>query len=467
MVAALFVSPAHALTGDSIAAVSKAPPKGSAYARSSVSSLADLTFASSIPVTGTLDAGQGESHVYPFLLAAGESISATLTGEAGTDFDLYLFWPDYEGPDEFDVAAAGVSLSYPEDVTFDVAWPGTYYLNVSAYSGAGEYSLTVDVSPAVSDLETTRLSGPTRYETAVSISSYAFQDGSSRDVVLASGASYPDALSASALAGALGSPLLLTRPDRLPDVVVSEIQRLGAVDAHVIGGPAAVSTDVDRELEQMGIFVTRYEGRTRYGTSASVARAVSQLSPGGELDLVFVARGDEFPDALVAAPFAYGRGYPVLLTYPDTLAAEAAVELQALAPDEAIVLGSVAAVSEDILLQVEDIVGQAVVDRVGGPTRYETASEVTRYAVRRYWATTTFMGVASGVDYPDALTGGSATGLLGGVLVLTDPYSLSTPARDLIYENRILGLTDTVAVFGGEPAVSTDTYDAIEGVVTW
>lgn len=70
-----------------------------------------------------------------------------------------------------------------------------------------------------------RLAGNNRYSTSAAVSASVFSSGQSA-VLLATGENYPDALAAVALAGKLGTPLLLTRTDDLPAVIQNELSRL-------------------------------------------------------------------------------------------------------------------------------------------------------------------------------------------------------------------------------------------------
>ena len=72
-----------------------------------------------------------------------------------------------------------------------------------------------------------RESGSSRYDTAIDISQATYAAGECTNAVLATGESFPDALAASGLAGAVGGPLLLTRKAELPDAVAAEFARLG------------------------------------------------------------------------------------------------------------------------------------------------------------------------------------------------------------------------------------------------
>ena len=103
--------------------------------------------------------------------------------------------------------------------------------------------------------EWTRLAGGNRYHTATLATQVVFEDGSCEKIIIASGQAFPDALSGSALAGALGCPILLTNTKKLADETKAEIQRLAAPNCQVLilGGTGAVSEAAERAIKNLGI----------------------------------------------------------------------------------------------------------------------------------------------------------------------------------------------------------------------
>lgn len=87
-----------------------------------------------------------------------------------------------------------------------------------------------------------RVAGANRYETAVRLS-LAFTEPVG-DVYVASGAMFPDALAASAVAGADGIPLLLTPRSCMHAGVVDAIERLQQPSVMLIGGTPTLSAAV-------------------------------------------------------------------------------------------------------------------------------------------------------------------------------------------------------------------------------
>ena len=135
--------------------------------------------------------------------------------------------------------------------------------------------------------EVSRVAGPDRVGTSVEASVEGFDTAST--VVLTRADDFADALTAGPLARLEGAPLLLTGQSALPLGVVSEIQRLGAVRAIVVGGTAVIETTVVEELTDLGLDVERVAGADRFATASAVATRVG--APSGEV-VITLGAGD-------------------------------------------------------------------------------------------------------------------------------------------------------------------------------
>jgi putative cell wall-binding protein/sugar phosphate isomerase/epimerase len=185
-----------------------------------------------------------------------------------------------------------------------------------------------------------RRAGDDRYATAAAVAAAVFPGGVDRAVV-ATGEDFPDALAGGTAAA--GGPVLLTRPDALPEATRAELERLAPAAITVVGGLAAVSDAVVAELQAIAP-TTRVAGATRYDTAAAAAEVVT--ATGGT---VLVATGEAFPDALAATGVAAAAGEPVLLVQPDALPDATRAALVRLAPTAVLVLGGTAAVGDAVL----------------------------------------------------------------------------------------------------------------------
>jgi subtilisin family serine protease/putative cell wall-binding protein len=297
-----------------------------------------------------------------------------------------------------------------------------------------------------------RIAGSDRIATSVEASKKAYPGGADT-VIVATGFNWPDALGGSALAGVVEGPLLLTQPDILPSAVAAEITRLGADRAYILGGTSAVSAAVETQLRSQLGSVTRLAGGDRYATARVIADRVVALSGAGFGGSAFVVTGANYPDALSGSPIAASQVMPILLANPAT----GAVYVPAVVDDVAI-LGGVSAVSSAVEGYLKTKLGSANVDRFGGSNRFHTAAIVAEYGVGRglRWDG---VGIATGENFPDALSAGAMLGVYDSVMLLTPSTLLDPYAKSALTTNR--NSIDTVHIVGGTSAIS----DAVAAAV--
>ncbi|MDO8879601.1 MAG: cell wall-binding repeat-containing protein [Coriobacteriia bacterium] len=100
---------------------------------------------------------------------------------------------------------------------------------------------------------------------------------------------------------------------------------------------------------------------------------------------------------------------------------------------------------------------------MAGDDRYETSARVMQSAVSMGWLDLDTLGVATGLNFPDALGGGAALGTYGSPLVLTRPDSLPPKVADAImYRAHEIGRVD---IFGGSDVVSNGVRTTISGLL--
>ena len=263
------------------------------------------------------------------------------------------------------------------------------------------------LDPGLAIADASRIAGPDRYATGAAISAATF--ASDVPVVfIATGRNFPDALAAGPAAAALGGPVLLVDPMALPAPVAAELARLRPASIVVLGGPAVVGDEVVAALAAYAPTVTRIAGATRYETAAAVSAAA--FAPG--VPIAFVATGTNFPDALVGAAAGARLGGPVLLVPADGIPEPVAAELSRLAPARIRVLGGSGVIGDATLEALRAYAPD--VDRLAGATRYATAAAVS---AATYEAGTPRLDLATGINFPDALSAGPR----GGPLLLLPP----------------------------------------------
>jgi len=202
--------------------------------------------------------------------------------------------------------------------------------------------------------------------------------------------------------------------------------------------------------------ITRVSGADRYATAAALSKATF---PTAGVPVVYLASGSDFADAASAAPAAAVQGGPLLLTTASSVPQATLTELQRLKPKKIVVVGGTGAIS-DAAAQAASKATGAPVTRLGGADRYATSEAIAKTVFPN--ATTAF--VATGADYPDALSAGSAAGVLKAPVLLSRG-TLSTPDAAL---NSYLAASPKIAsvhVIGGTGVVSSAVTTGIRPAV--
>ncbi len=300
-----------------------------------------------------------------------------------------------------------------------------------------------------------RLCGEVRYDTMSEIVSRGFE--TSNTVVLASGENFPDALSASALAGVYNAPVVLTNPSALSDQAKTTIDALGAKQVIIMGGEGAISKVVENTLKYLGLETQRVYGQTRQDTSLEALNVVAEQS---EIDTVIISSSTGFADSLSASPYSYSKKAPVVLTYGDgTLSEQTVLSIKSTGAKRAIIVGGTGVVKEQAELVLQD--AGLLVERWSGNNRYDTSAEIAKHEIEE-GMTLDLCAVSSGENFPDALSGGAFVGKNNGILLLA--YDGSTQAIDAILgENK-----DAVGkcyIFGGTAAISNTLKNYIQFVI--
>ncbi len=184
-----------------------------------------------------------------------------------------------------------------------------------------------------------RVGGTDRYHTAAQLA--LTHETGVPVAYVASGAdrSFADALAGSALAAKEGGPVLLTRPESVPDVVSDTLRTLDPERVVVLGGPNAVSAAVYQEVGAS----ERLSGADRYETAAEVSRRY-----GPNQARAYVASGVTWPDALAGSVIAGSQDEPVLITRPGSVPTVIMDRIESLRPEQLVVLGGTGAVQTEV-----------------------------------------------------------------------------------------------------------------------
>jgi putative cell wall-binding protein/photosystem II stability/assembly factor-like uncharacterized protein len=206
----------------------------------------------------------------------------------------------------------------------------------------------------------------------------------------------------------------------------------------------------------IGLVFDSVEGAGRYDTAVQASKRAFPTA--GSADTIVLATGANWPDALGGASLAGAWGGPLLLTKPDALSGQVLAEAARLDVTRVVILGSTRAVSAAVetALKAASVNGHKLtVTRVGGTSRYETASKIADATLgvlaskgRAYDHTAFF---ATGGNFPDALAASPIAAAKGWPILLVRPDTPTT-----FTEGAIASLDVTRGIMLGSPrAVST------------
>jgi putative cell wall-binding protein len=201
------------------------------------------------------------------------------------------------------------------------------------------------------------------------------------------------------------------------------------------------------------IDVDRISAPDRYSESVAIAE---KAYPDGA-DTVYLVTGTGYADALSAGPAAVKDHAPLLLTTPDSLPQSIADEFSELDPDDVVIVGGQAAVSAGVESQVRALLPDADVERISGVDRFEVSRKV---AQRAFPDGADAAYVATGLNFPDALSASGAGGHNGEPVVLVNGGATSVdPAVADLLTNTLK--VKTVKIAGGTASTSAGMQASI------
>ncbi|AUI52063.1 Animal haem peroxidase [Arthrobacter crystallopoietes] len=217
--------------------------------------------------------------------------------------------------------------------------------------------------------------------------------------------------------------------------------------------PAAVAASERIEGSGLvdGTAFSRTYGTTLFDTSAAISKANYNPS----VPVVYIARADDYSDALAAGPAATASGGPLLLVNSNSIPASIRTQLARLQPQRIVVVGGDVAVTATVATTLQQFTAGAVT-RQAGTTRYDTAAAISR-ANHPDGASKVF--IATGLNFPDALAAAAPAARDGNpVLLVTRDGIPAATATELDRLNP-----SEIVVLGGPRAVSEPVFNELNG----
>ncbi|GAB6168163.1 hypothetical protein JCM1393_06230 [Clostridium carnis] len=276
----------------------------------------------------------------------------------------------------------------------------------------------IELNPA-NRLVADRIFGKNRYETSYDVFDKGWE--SSENIVLASGLDYPDALSAAPLAEKYSAPILLSSKESLSSQpkLLEVIKRKGVKNVFIVGGEGVIPKVVEQELSQNGVSSKRLGGRNRYETSVEIAKQLDS-----DTREAVIVSGLTFADGLSISPIAASRNSPILLTEKNAIPQEVRDYMNDKGINKTFIIGSSGVISDGVQQSLPNT------ERLGGRDRYETNEKILNRFKDELNLSTVY--IASGLDYPDALSVSALAGKNRNFVVLTHRYSAEPVVKSVI-----------------------------------
>ncbi|MCS5722797.1 cell wall-binding repeat-containing protein [Herbiconiux sp. CPCC 203407] len=171
--------------------------------------------------------------------------------------------------------------------------------------------------------------------------------------------------------------------------------------------------------------VSRIEGLDRYDQAVTVSKASFASS-----DIVYVASGEKYSDALSAASVAGLRKAPLLLSRSTTITTSTSAELLRLNPKHVVIVGGTASVAEIVVDALKAVVPEGVkFTRIGGADRFEVSRALIRHADLGV-SSASGVVVATGSNFSDALAASPAAVLAQAPVLLVNGSASALTAEE-------------------------------------
>lgn len=315
-----------------------------------------------------------------------------------------------------------------------------------------------------------RTAGNNRYQTSAYLSKI-FSSETTNTVIITSGENFPDALTATALAGAYSAPILLTEKSQLSTDVINRIREIKPEFAFIIGGEASVSIGIEDKLDEMGLSVARIAGVDRYKTANKIASAMIDKKGAS---FVFIVNGRNFADALSISAVAYREKAIILLSDGNSLPGNQLDILEGL--HDIVIVGGESAISKDLENFLKNQRNNVL--RISGNDRFETAFNFATFSTEdpkyknqnvnlepfnKIFSTNVCPIFVNGLNFADALSAAPWGANENSAIYLTPSNTLP----DIITENIDVfkNVLFYFRIAGGIKAVSKEVENALSNIV--
>lgn len=213
-------------------------------------------------------------------------------------------------------------------------------------------------------------------------------------------------------------------------------------DFRIYGG---INTLAEEYAQGEGFeFIARVAGKNRFATAAEVSKSMRTKT-----NVVVLANGMDYADALAGVPIARSMIAPILLTRSDTLPGETLAEIKRLGAKNVLLLGGEGAISENVVKTLKD--NGCNTQRIAGANRFETAVKIAQ----QLNSSPEEVFFVYGLDFADALSSGTVAAIKGAPIVyLRTDGTIDKATADYLASLKKQGCVSKAYVIGGEGVIS-------------
>lgn len=300
------------------------------------------------------------------------------------------------------------------------------------------------------------ITGESRYNTAAKLISEC-DFPSEETVIIAPGELASPCMSAVGLSGIIDAPVLLSKPDGLPDATTQELRRLQPKRILLIGNEDVLSRQVENSLQAFcgtATAVERIPGSTPDAIALSIYRTGLDASPDQSWDKSAIITYDGCTGDLISfSPYIHQNHVPVFFVEQwGVIGEETSSILKSGVFDHILVLGGEAHISDSFLSECEAI-GIAS-ERVCGNGPYH-ANEIINDRMTSNETDHENIAldrlIVTSVWNPfDAFAAGSYAAKTHSVFLLEDPQDLDSVAHALSYIGKKQGAVKHLTFLGDD-----------------
>lgn len=181
----------------------------------------------------------------------------------------------------------------------------------------------------------TRIGGTDRYDTSKKVAEII---GVSNGIIMSSDSGFADSLSIATIASIKSIPILISPKNSLNPQIATFIKGKSIPISYIVGGKGVLSDSIDSSL----LNSKRLSGADRYLTNLSIN---NEFSGDFNFDTVYLASGNDFPDALGGAALAAKNNAPIFLTDKNSISVENINFLKSKNVKHVVILGGLGVVS--------------------------------------------------------------------------------------------------------------------------